>query len=152
MTNETDEPTVGETFHFLRSGFGYHAVVDRLHVSLVSRRGDEVTITAEFLDANRDRYGHLPPLLLLLHDPASQVRRWGHQILAAGPKPDDLLRTVPGELDHEESRRAAMREAKAIAGLDERAAAVASVQHRWGPPRQPAVATHASIGVQHGDR
>lgn len=102
-------------------------------VTFVSTRGDEMSLTQETLDAGRHHFGNLPLWLALLHDPEAQLRRYGRQIVAPGPWARDLLRTAPGEPDHEIARRDAMQAALRIENDATREAAVQDVGKLFGP-------------------
>lgn len=142
MTKNAPMPQPGEKLHFLVSGVTFHAVVHHQHTGIVSQRGQELTITAELLEANADRNGVLAPFLALVHDPDAQVKRWGQQLVAAGPWPRDLLLTIPGEAEHEEARRQAVRDAEAIDDPSSRRDALRAVEELFGPA-QPTSRTNA---------
>ncbi len=135
MTSTAKLPEPGETFHFLSSGLTYHSKADGIHRATVAKRGDEVDVTPDLIEANTDRNGVLAPWLGLLHDPEAQERRWDRVIVAPGPFPAHLLTTVPGELEHDEARRAAVREANALPDKASRKQALRQVEETYGPSR-----------------
>lgn len=126
-------PEPGQVIHFLHSGLTYHRIHKGQFTAFVSRRGDELTITEELLDANRDRHGVLAPWLGLLHNPEAQMHRWERIVVAVGPFPSDLLRTEPGDPDHDDARRAAVRDAKQIKDKVEQRAALQAIEKTYGP-------------------
>ncbi|AIY16693.3 hypothetical protein GUY44_26920 [Pimelobacter simplex] len=135
MTTTPKLPQAGETIHFLWTGLTYHSKVNGLHTSFVSKRGDELAVTPDLIEANTDRGGMLAPWLGLLHDPEAQQRRWDRVVVAPGPFPSGLLTTRPGELEHDEDRRAAVREANKIMDKADRKAALRKVEEAYGPSR-----------------
>jgi hypothetical protein len=133
VTKTVKLPEPGEVFHVLQTGFTVHTTKYGVAFSKISKRGDEITVTPELLEANCDRNGVLAPFLALLHDPEAQLRRWGTQVTAAGSWPREYLKTIPGTSEHEEARQSAHREALAIENATERIAALEAVEQRYGP-------------------
>lgn len=124
----------GDVVHFL-SDLTYCQQVGQFPAGVVAKRGDEVTITDELLEANTNRLGNLAPWLLEAHDPDAQIRRWGQQRVGVGPWPKDLLTTAPATPEHEDARRRAVRAAYGIANESEREAALCEIKEKFGPPR-----------------
>lgn len=124
----------GDVIHF-HSGITYCQYVGEFPTGVVSKRGDEVTVTVEMLHANTDRLGNLATWLLEAHDPDAQIRRWGQQRVGVGPWPEGLLTTVPGTPEHEDARRRAVRAAYSIGDARGRQAALGQIEEKFGPPR-----------------
>ncbi|WP_322937589.1 hypothetical protein [Nocardioides bizhenqiangii] len=135
-------PKPGDILHFLRSGQTYHDIRRGQFAAFVSRRGQELVVTADLIEASKDRNGLVAPWLALAHDPEAQVRRFDEQIVGTGPWPSDLVKQEPGSTEHDDARRAAVREANALPTKGERARALAEVERRYGPS-QPTSRTNA---------
>lgn len=140
MTNATtdphDLPRPGDQVHFLapitistkaNSFTGSGANLDR---------GDTITLTADIIDAQRDRRGNLSrSWVALLHDEHAQVARYGQVIVRPGPWPADQEVWIYGDRRWELARDNARRAAWAIADDADRAVALAAVEERFGPSR-----------------
>ncbi|KZE91779.1 hypothetical protein [Microbacterium sp. TNHR37B] len=152
MTAETDTtPTANpyarpaEQFHFLTTGMMWRAKPAALFGSgsEISQRGQTVTITAEMLDAS-------PWISRYLGDPEAQIEKWGEVRIAPGPFPADASPYVHGAPDWEEAREVARRRAWAITDPEERAAARAEVERRYGPA--PTTSSSNEIREHHTER
>lgn len=128
---------VGETVHFVRSGF---SVPQSLPTELFGgpgnrpmTRGDELLITERHVAAARDRLGGAG-WLCLVHDPDAQRRRFGHVVIVPGPRPAGLEPWIVGDRDWSDARERAMLAAGALGDPQERANAIASVNDKFGPP------------------
>lgn len=136
MTAETDTTEAtgnsyarpAEQFHFLTTGLIWRTKVPSGFggVSEISTRGQTVTLTRDMLDAN-------PWIARYLGDDDAQIEKWGEVRIRPGAFPDDASPYVHGAPDWEEAREAARRRAWAIADPEERAAARAEVERRYGP-------------------
>lgn len=128
---------VGETVHFVRSGFSVPQSLDHeLFGGPGNRpmtRGDELVITERHVEAARNRLGQ-PGWLALVHDPAEQTRRWGHVVIVPGPRPMGMERWIRGDRDWSDARERAMLAAGALGDPHERADAIAAVNAKFGPP------------------
>ena len=143
MTANTNQlAKVGDIFHFAIDGVTY-ARSKSLGDGVVSHRGDEVTITESLLEASRDRNGD--SWLHLLHDPDTQVRRWGRLAFAPGPFPTNEVSAEPGTVARELAREKARQAAVAITDRAARTQAMQQVQAVYGGPR-PTSQTLATYG------
>lgn len=131
--SDARSPEPGDRISFLVHGLSHHRVISGMHTGVVSRRGDELTVTTDLLDANRDRNGDLPAWLRLLHDPEGQVRHFGQQVVSDSAWDKSLLLTLPGEPEHEDARREAIRTANLIEDKADRKAALRDVEAMFGP-------------------
>jgi len=99
----------------------------------VLARGDRFKITAGALDRARNRLGDWCGIALAA-DPAAQLKAWGEQRFIIGDLPDGFETwTRPGSAEWGRDRARAIDDAYALRG-DERAAALAEVNRRFGPP------------------
>ncbi len=141
---------VGETVHFIRSGF---SVPQSLPTELFGgpgnrpmTRGDELVITERHRDAARNRLGD-PGWLALVHDPDAQRRRFGHVVIVPGPAPAGLEPWIRGDRDWSTARERAMLAANDHSDPHERAEAIAAVNARFGGPP----ASNSSSTLYRGD-
>lgn len=99
----------------------------------VLARGAKFRVTAGALARARDRFGN-PCSIALAADEAAQLRAWGQVRFHIGDLPDNFETwTRPGSAEWGASRARAIDDAYALRG-DERAAALAEVNRRFGPP------------------
>lgn len=99
--------------------------------SVILRRGDELVVDQEMIDASRDRDGNVTwPALVL--DEAAQVEKWGTVRLRAGRAPADLRPWVHGSALWRDMRERARREAHALPSAEARADALAEVERVYG--------------------
>lgn len=99
--------------------------------SVILRRGDELVVDEEMIDASRDRHGNLTwPVLVL--DELAQVEKWGTVRLRAGRAPADLRPWTHGSALWRELRERARREAHARTTAEARADALAEVERVYG--------------------
>lgn len=131
-TKPGQKPEPGEVFHFLVTGLTHPTFRHGAMLHVVSRRGDQVTITDRLLEAIADRNGE--SWLDLLHDPAEQVAKFGRKVIAPGPTPEDMVTTVVGSPEHETASRKARADAWKIEDPQKRRAALHDVDKRFGPP------------------
>lgn len=129
IKNDTVHP--GDTIHFLAGGLTYTADVRGSLEGFISKRGDELILTAATIDVAKDRFG--ASWLSLLDDPERQIARWGRVMFGPGPFPSDLLRTELGQDEHEKARRAAVRDAQAFVSASDRTEALRQVDRLFGP-------------------
>lgn len=132
-TKIASTPEVGEQFHFLRTGTMFHTRVHGIPISRIANRGDQVTVTEELLELNRDRLGQLAPWLALAHDRQAQINKFGYEAVAPGPWPDLLAKTLPGTPEHDEAREEARRIAWTIEDEGRRREALDAVETEFGP-------------------
>lgn len=125
-----------EQFHWLVDGIIWHTKRPSMFMgsSEISQRGQTVTITADMLEAS-------PWIARYLGDEPGQVERWGEVRIAPGPFPDDAMPWAYGSPAWQEQREDARRRAWAIADPEERAAARAEVERRFGPAPQTSKST-----------
>lgn len=126
----TTKGEVGITVHFL----GALTLHESKTLGSTARNvsyGSEAILTADIIDANRDRYGQWP-LLGLLDDEPGQIKAWGKVKVRRGPWPADLPRIEPGSPEHDDARAAALQAAKLLPTEQEQRAAVASVRRAYG--------------------
>jgi hypothetical protein len=121
---------VGETMHFLATGLTYLRIEGGPALGAVSKRGEELFISQDMLDANTDRAGEC--VFKLLHDPEGQMARFGRVMFAPGPAPADLLLTEPGTVDHEQARARERQAAYRIADQTSRNEALRTIAERYG--------------------
>lgn len=126
-------PTIGEQLHFLHTGTMFHTRVHGIAIAKIANRGDEITVSEDLLELNRDRYGQLPPWLALAKDPEAQLRVFGFEAVGTGPWPDLLSKTIPGTVEHDEAREEARRVAWTIQDDRKRQAALDEVEDAFGP-------------------
>lgn len=106
---------------------------DRFAETYVLARGDRFKITAGALDRARNRLGDWCGVALAA-DEAAQLRAWGQVRFHIGDLPDNFETwTRPGSAEWGRDRARAIDDAYALRG-DERAAALAEVNRRFGPP------------------
>lgn len=126
------KPQVGEVFHFLAAGFTRPTLRRGVLLHEVSRRGDQDVITDQLIQAGTDRNGAC--WLDLLHDPAGQVAKFGREVIAPGPTPEGMSRTVPGSAEHDTAARRAREDAWKIKDPVKRGATLRELHKRFGPP------------------
>ncbi len=149
-TNSPRVARIGEVIHAVRSGFSVpQSLPDELFGGpgvLPLTRGDELVITQRHVDAARNRLGE-PGWLALVHDAAAQVRRWGHVVIAPGPRPEGMRSWVQGDRDWSAARERAMMAADSLGDPYQRAEAVAAVNAEFGAPP----ASNSSSTTYRGD-
>jgi hypothetical protein len=91
--------------------------------------GQELLVTEEVVEANRDRLGRVR-LLELLDDEAAQVAAWRSVRLRRGPWPE-MSRLQPGSFEYEDAFERARQAAHRIDDPDERRAALARVRSEY---------------------
>ena len=131
-TNNGDKPQVGEVFHFLATGLTRPTFRHGVLFHEVSRRGDQDVITDRLIEASTDRNGAC--WLDLLHDAAGQVAKFGREVIAPGPTPESMSRTVPGTAEHDTAARKAREDAWKIKDPRMRGEALREVHEGYGPP------------------
>jgi len=115
---------IGERFHYTGTG----AQVGNRWLDY----GQEIIITAELIDATRDRFGRSTFLDQLL-DPDLQRQSWGRVVWLPGAWPSDRLRYLPGTRQWHLYRDAAYRAAAATVGEQARKAARQEAVELFGP-------------------
>lgn len=128
-------PVPGETVHCLITGTTIPTGGGFAASGVVLERAQNVIVTAEMLEATRDRFGTLGGIALA-HDPDEQQRRWGHQKFAPGPAPAEMQPWTPGSADWGVARRAALHDANREPDARRRLEALRRVQVTYGdaPP------------------
>lgn len=119
----------GDVVHALVSGFTFPGSLE-LTGGRVTRRGEDITITDDMLEAAKDRRG--ASFWDLVDDPDGQVARWGHEVFRRGSAPDDMETWTPGSPEHQLARERARQDAWTLPDPRERAAALQEVQRRYG--------------------
>lgn len=94
MTKPRDPAQPGDKFHVIRTGLTIRLGPRLTDDAVILRRAQTVTVTADMIEANRDRNG--ASFLDLLDDPDEQRRRWGHVKIARGEAPAHLTTWLPG--------------------------------------------------------
>lgn len=132
-------PQPGETIHCLETGLTISTGGGWVAGGAVLNRGQNLTVTAALLEANRDAAGNYngPGLA---HDPEAQQRVHGRLLFAPGPAPKDMVpeRDTP---TWREAREQARLEAWAQPSAEAQRAALAEVERRFGPPVSTATYT-----------
>ena len=78
-------PEPGSQFHFEKSGFIYVTGKGSRVFSEISRRGQELEVTQDMIDASLDRNGRT--WLQYIADEQAQLDRWGSVIMRPGAAP-----------------------------------------------------------------
>lgn len=134
--------SVGETFHALADGLTIGTTTQLFGgtPAIITRRASTYTMTADMLDASKNKLGAIG-WPALVHDEQAQLRRWGKVYLAPGPAPAEMESFLPGGREANEARENAMLTAGQIADPHERRAAIERVKARFGAPWNPQVGT-----------
>ncbi|MFI8632150.1 hypothetical protein ACIGEP_06120 [Microbacterium sp. NPDC077663] len=101
--------------------------------SMLLDRSATITMTADLIAAQRDRFGKLADWLALLGDDEAQVARFGEIVSRPGPAPADLKRWVVGDATWRDERAKARAAAWAETDPDERDRRLREVQKVFGP-------------------
>lgn len=128
-TNKTFHASPGERFHALTAatlpvGGGLFSGGE------VVERGRTVTITADLIEATKNKHG--VSWLDLVNDAEGQIEKWGEVRFAPGPWPDDTETWVQGDPVWELNRAKAQSAAWAVADEGDRAKALRAVLSRYG--------------------
>ena len=127
------DPKIGDQFHFTRTGIQFQVEVGGRLQSVMSRRGQSLTIDHSMLsDELRDRNGN--SWVQLIHDPGAQVARWGEVAIVPGPAPEGLSAWTPGTAEEDDARAEARAAAYAISDPAEQQTALAMVYRDFGRP------------------
>jgi hypothetical protein len=149
-TDPHDLPRPGDQVHFLAPITFSTKANSFTGAGATLNRGDTITITADIIEAQRDRHGDLSrSWVALLHDEDAQVARFGQVVARPGSWPEDQERWTYGDRRWETERDNARRAAWAIADDADRAAALAAVEERFGPSRQTSKTTAVYRPGQH---
>ncbi len=136
MTDQpkTDNPYVrpGESVHVLvplnvKVKPGFHSS------SMLLDRSATFVLTADLIQAQRDRFGKLADWLLLLGDDDAQIARFGEVWTRPGPAPADLRRWVVGDASWRDERAKARAAAWAQPDPVERDRRLRKVNETFGP-------------------
>jgi hypothetical protein len=122
---------VGITVHFLGSVAIHQPSNGAPMPSLLCQYGSEIVLTADVIQANRDREGRWP-LLDVLDDEATQVAMFGKRLIAPGPWPTNQPRYEAGSFEEDQAREEAHQAASSISDEQERGRALADVRARFG--------------------
>lgn len=126
-------PTPGDKFHVLKTGINIHTGGNFLGCAHTSRAGETVVVTAAMIDASRNAAGW--SWMSIIGDDEAQIQKWGEVRFRPGPAPADIQTWNSwGDPDWVEQREAARRDAWAQPTQEARAAALAAVNARFGPP------------------
>jgi hypothetical protein len=140
-----DEPV---TVHFL-SPMTVCLRATATGASRVFAYGDELTVTPEIREANKDRNGN--SWLSWLDEGQDEYVRRGRVICRRGRWPEDELRLAPGSFEWEEARRQAIAEALSLKDDPaERRAARQRVDEQFGPGK-PTSRTLAEVRHRDGE-
>jgi hypothetical protein len=140
----TNDTGTGISVHFLAT-INVHTRPDSYASSRLFNYGDELLMTPEIVEANRDRLGRRP-LLDLLHDEGEQVRRFGRRVIAPGPWPEGLSRIQPGSHQWDDAREDALAAASLLPTEEERKVAREQARAVWGMPDSAKSRTIATYG------
>lgn len=134
-------PTPGETIHALESGLTIATGLGWLAGGAVLARGQNLVVTSQLLEANRDALGRYngPGLV---HHPDEQMAVHGRLLFAPGPAPDDMT-AEPGTAEWREQREQARTDAWLEPDTARRAAALAEVERKYGVA--PTTSTHWKV-------
>lgn len=154
MTNHENDPhdlpQPGSQVHFLAPITFSTKVNSFTGTGANLDRGDTITLTADIIEAQRDRNGDLSRSWLgLLHDEDAQVARFGHVIARPGPWPEGQEVWTYGDRRWETERDAARRRAWALPSEQERHEALAAVEARFGPARSTSKTTQVFLPGHH---
>lgn len=127
-TEQSDEPPV---IHFV-SPVSVTTSLSTLGMGRVFAFGDQLTVTPEIREANRDRNGN--SWLDWLDTSADAYIRAGRELCRRGPWPEGRLRLEPGSPVWEDARRRAIASALALTNPDERRTARQRVDEEFGTP------------------
>lgn len=131
-------PVPGETIHCLESGLTISTGGGWITGGAVLARGQNLVVTTQLLEANRDalgRYGGPG----LVHHPDEQMAVHGRLLFAPGPAPDDMTAET-GTAEWVEQREVARRAAWAEPDPARRTDALAEVERKYGAA--PTTSTH----------
>jgi hypothetical protein len=123
----------GDVVHVLESGMTIPRTTSLWGgaPALQLTRGDVFTVTAEMIEASRDRNGRVT-WPAMVHDEAAQVRRWGTVRLRPGNAPEGMQPWTYGSPDWAEARETARRAAWAEPNPERRAEALQHVTEVYG--------------------
>jgi hypothetical protein len=122
---------VGVTVHFLGS-MTLHLRPNATAFTRTVNYGDEVVLTDEVIEANRDCRGRVA-ILELLDDEQAQIQKYGKRLFAPGPW-RELNRIQPGSAAWDDARDRERTAALALPSEDERRIALARVREVYGMP------------------
>lgn len=132
----SDKKTAPVTIHARRTGLtipGPTVAGGTPQGGILLYQGQTVTLSAEQVEATRDRMGNS----WLDLTPEEQVRRWGMQIFGLGPAPEGLAFAGDDESYQYRAGLRAREYARAISDPAERAAALAKVREEYGEVLNP---------------
>ncbi len=126
-TNKT--PAAGDVIHFRSS---MSVAIGGNDDGRVFHRGEELVLTADIIEASKDRLGNS----WLDLDPSEQVKRYGKQVWGTGPVPEDIdFYNTPGDRASRDIARIRARDAAAaISDPVQRQAAWEAVRDEFGTP------------------
>lgn len=127
----TDQPTDDPVVHFL-SAVSVATSMSPFGSGRVFAFGDQLVVTPEIREANRDRTG--ASFFDWLDGTADALVRNGRTICARGPWPEGRLRLEPGSPAWEDARQPAISQALAITDPEERGEARRQVDVEFGTP------------------
>lgn len=137
------EDPVGITVHFL----GAMTVPTSTSMARPSRNlqfGDELVLTAEVIEALRDRHGRVR-LLELLDDEPAQVLAYGSVKVRRGPWDPSVERIQPGSYAWDQARERERALALSLPEGEQRVA-LARVREKYGMPSSSTSTTIARYG------
>ncbi|MFF7683876.1 hypothetical protein ACFZA2_14080 [Microbacterium sp. NPDC007973] len=124
-------PTPGETVHCLVSGTTLHR--GGFEGGYVLLRGQQFIVTAEMIEASRDRFGRHRGVALVHHPELQKLAHKGRVLYAPGPTPEGFEPWEYGDPAWADARERARLDAHAQRTDAERRAALAEVHRRYGP-------------------
>jgi hypothetical protein len=137
----------GAEVHFLADGLNLAQGSGTGVFAVPMQRGQVVTLTADLIEKNSDRFGQC--WLALADDEDAQVDKWGKRMFAPGRPDSRFRRFLPGtlEADLEHDRR--RREVALISGEEARAQALADLDAELGRGRRTSVTLSQLDGGRH---
>lgn len=127
MTSK-NTPAAGDLIHFRSS---MSVALGESSDGRVFHRGEELVLTADIIEASKDRLGNS----WLDLDASEQVKRYGKQVWGHGPVPDDVDFYNGGDTASRDIARIRARDAAmAISDPVQRAAAWEAVRAEFGTP------------------
>ena len=123
----------GDTFHCLTSGATIPTGSGLLSASHISKAGQNIIVTGAMIAASYSASGR--SWMSILNDPEAQRARWGEERFRLGPAPAGAATWgAVGDADWREAREQARKDAWSMRTAEARAAALAAVNARFGPP------------------
>lgn len=137
MSSNGSKGSVGVTVHAIRA-VTVHTSTSLGALARVLTYGEEMVLTDDIIEANRDRLGRCA-LLDRLDDPSGPLRR--------GPWPEGVDRMEPGSPAWDNARTAALEAAARLPDPDQQRIACAKVREQYGSASGARSRTLAEYGT-----